>query len=163
MFAAPLTGWLGDLLPRKPLIVGCALLISAVNLFTGAVHSFDSLLLRHAVLGIGEASLGIYAPALLCDFYPQEDRNRILTVFYIAIPVGAALGYLIAEVVGAKFGWRMPFYISAVPGIVVALLVLLLVREPQRGESEKKVGRTAVAESVSPLRRGLSLASNPPY
>src|SRR5438067_2321435 len=136
MFAAPLTGWLGDLLPRNPLIVGCALLISAVNLFTGAVHSFDSLLLRHAVLGIGEASLGIYAPALLCDFYPQEDRNRILTVFYIAIPVGAALGYLIAEVVGAKFGWRMPFYISAVPGIVVALLVLLLVREPQRGESE---------------------------
>src|SRR5271168_2717266 len=61
MFAAPATGWLGDRFPRKPLIVGCALLISAVNIFTGTVHSFDSLLFSHAILGIGEASLGIYA------------------------------------------------------------------------------------------------------
>src|SRR5580698_9823207 len=59
MFAAPATGWLGDRFPRKPLIVGCALLISAVNVLTGFVHSFQSLLFRHAILGIGEASLGI--------------------------------------------------------------------------------------------------------
>ena len=56
MFSAPATGWLGDHFPRKPLIVVCALLISAVNVLTGLVHDFDSLLLRHAVLGIGEAS-----------------------------------------------------------------------------------------------------------
>ena len=72
MCAAPLTGWLGDRLPRKPLIVLCALMISAVNVLTGTVHEFDSLLLRHAILGIGEASFGIYAPALLADFYPAE-------------------------------------------------------------------------------------------
>ena len=89
MCAAPLTGWLGDRFPRKPLIIVCALLISAVNVLTGTVHAFDSLLLRHAVLGIGEASLGIYAPALLADFYPEADRNRVLTIFYTAIPVGA--------------------------------------------------------------------------
>ena len=106
MCAAPLTGWLGDRLPRKPLIVLCALMISAVNVLTGTVHAFDSLLLRHAVLGIGEASLGIYAPALLADFYPEEERNRILTIFYTAIPVGAALGYLIAEMVGGRWGWQ---------------------------------------------------------
>lgn len=163
MFAAPLTGWLGDLLPRKPLIVGCALLISAVNVFTGSVHTFDSLLLRHAVLGIGEASLGIYAPALLSDFYPKEDRNRILTIFYIAIPVGAALGYLVGEVVGARFGWRMPFYVSAIPGVVVALLVLFLVQEPERGASERPIAPMAPAPAEPPWRRGLSLASNPPY
>jgi MFS family permease len=80
MLAAPATGWLGDRFPRKPLIVGCALLISAVNVLTGTVHSFDSLLFRHAILGIGEASFGIYAPALLSDFYPEADRNRILTI-----------------------------------------------------------------------------------
>jgi len=163
MVAAPLTGWLGDLLPRKPLIVACALLISVVNIFTGTVHTFDSLLIRHAVLGIGEASLGIFAPALLCDFYPEKDRNRILTIFYIAIPVGAALGYLIAEVVGAKFGWRMPFYVSAVPGFLMALLVLFLVREPERGASERKPLQAVEADSRSTLRRALSLASNPPY
>ena len=138
MLAAPLTGWLGDRLPRKPLIVLCALMISAVNVLTGTVHAFDSLLLRHAVLGIGEASLGIYAPALLADFYPEEDRNRILTIFYTAIPVGAAIGYLIGEMVGGRWGWRMPFYVSAVPGLLIAALILIFLHEPARGASDAK-------------------------
>src|ERR1035441_10026738 len=110
MCAAPTTGWLGDRFPRKPLIVGCALLISAINVLTGLVHQFDSLLLRHAVLGIGEASFGIYAPALLADFYPEGDRNSVLTIFYTASFGGAVGGYLTGERVGARFGWRMPFY-----------------------------------------------------
>jgi MFS family permease len=139
MLSAPLTGWLGDHFPRKPLIVLCALVISAVNVLTGTVHAFDSLLFRHAILGIGEASLGIYAPSLLADFYPENQRNRILTIFYTAIPVGAAIGYLIGEVIGAKYGWRMPFYVSAVPGLLIALLILFLMREPVRGAIDNKV------------------------
>jgi len=163
MFAAPLTGWLGDVFPRKPLIVGCALLISAVNVLTGTVHAFDSLLLRHAVLGIGEACLGVYAPALLSDYYPPQERNRVLTIFYTAIPVGAALGYLIAEVVGAKYGWRMPFYVSAAPGLVIAVLVLVVLREPERGASEHASTRPSRKGSDSPLRHAISLAFNAPY
>src|ERR1700722_13041826 len=125
MLSAPFTGWLGDHLPRKPLIILCAIAISAVNILTGTVHVFDSLIFRHAILGIGEASLGIYAPALLSDFYPEEERNRVLTIFYTAIPVGAALGYLLGELVGSRFGWRMPFYVSAVPGFLIAVLILV--------------------------------------
>jgi len=168
MCAAPLTGWLGDRLPRKPLIVLCALMISAVNVLTGTVHQFDSLLLRHAVLGIGEASLGIYAPALLADFYPEDDRNRILTIFYTAIPVGAALGYLIAEMVGARWGWRMPFYVSAVPGLLIAVLIWIFLREPARGATDA-TSNTRVPHPSQPHRDGwdsthvLSLASNAPY
>lgn len=166
MIAAPLTGWLGDILPRKPLIVGSALLISAANLFTGTVHSFGSLLIRHSVLGLGEACLGIYAPALLADYYPEEDRNRILTIFYVAIPVGAALGYLAGEVLGAKFGWRMPFLASAVPGILIALLVLLFVKEPARGASDHDLASIARPIPANPrfgLHSALSLAGNRPY
>ncbi|HEY4381148.1 MAG TPA: MFS transporter [Acidobacteriaceae bacterium] len=136
MFSAPVTGWLGDHLPRKPLIILCAVAISIVNILTGTVHVFDSLLFRHAILGIGEASLGIYAPALLADFYPEEQRNRILTIFYIAIPVGAAIGVLMGETVGARYGWRMPFYVSAVPGLLIAILLLFFLKEPARGASD---------------------------
>ena len=173
MCAAPLTGWLGDRLPRKPLIVACALLISAVNILTGTVHSFDSLLLRHAVLGIGEASLGIYAPALLADFYPEGDRNRILTIFYTAIPVGAALGYLVAELVGARYGWRMPFYVSAVPGLLIAALILIFLREPVRGASDATPFELLHKKRVPHLSQShrdgwdsghaISLARNAPY
>ena len=165
MLAAPATGWLGDHFPRKPLIVGCALLISLVNVLTGYVHAFDSLLFRHAILGIGEASFGIFAPALLADFYPEDDRNRILTIFYTAIPVGAALGYLIGGMVGSHYGWRVPFYVSAVPGFLIAGLIFFLMREPRRGASDakpqlalgKKGARAAAKAHV------LSLATNGPY
>jgi predicted MFS family arabinose efflux permease len=165
MFAAPATGWLGDHFPRKPLIVGCALLISAINIFTGTVHSFDSLLLRHAILGIGEASFGIFAPALLADFYHEDDRNRILTIFYIAIPVGAALGYLIGGIVGGHFGWRMPFYVSAVPGFVIAVLIFFFMREPKRGAADCAPEQQLTGKQRAHATRAhvLSLATNAPY
>jgi MFS family permease len=164
MLSAPLTGWLGDHFPRKPLIVGCAIVISLVNLLTGTVHAFDSLLFRHAILGIGEASLGIYAPALLADFYPEAQRNRILTIFYTAIPVGAAIGYLVGEVIGSRYGWRIPFYVSAVPGMLVAILILLFLREPARGASDAAAhGEAQRPASGISFQTVLHLARNARY
>ena len=170
MLSAPFTGWLGDHLPRKPLLIICAVAISAVNIFTGTVHVFNSLLFRHAILGIGEASLGIYAPALLSDFYPEDQRNRILTIFYTAIPVGAAIGYLIGEIIGSKFGWRMPFYVSAVPGLTIAIVMVFLLKEPARGASDPhpdaqpKESAHSFSQTVrDSLRMIAKLAVNPRY
>ena len=144
--AAPLTGWLGDHFPRKPLIVIGAILWSGTNLFTAMVHNFDGLLVRHAALGIGEASFGIYGPALLSDFYGPEQRNRALTIFNIAIPVGAAMGFGFGGWVGQAHGWRSAFYVSAIPGIVIAFLILFFMREPERGETEHgKAGNRSAA------------------
>jgi MFS family permease len=136
MLIAPLTGWLGDRLPRKPLIIAGALLWSAATLLTAEVHSYDTLLLRHAAVGIGEATFSIFAPAMLADFYPEEQRNRVLTIFYMTIPVGGALGYLLGGELGQHFGWRMPFYVAAAPGVVIAAAFWLFVREPERGGSD---------------------------
>ncbi len=170
MLSAPFTGWLGDHLPRKPLLIICAVAISTVNILTGTVHVFNSLLFRHAILGIGEASLGIYAPALLSDFYPEDQRNRILTIFYTAIPVGAAIGYLIGEIIGSKFGWRMPFYVSAVPGLTIAIVMVFLLKEPARGASDPhpdaqpKESAHSFSQTVrDSLRMIAKLAVNPRY
>ncbi len=137
MIAAPLTGWLGDRFPRKPLLVAGAILWSLLTLLTATVHSYNALYFRHAVVGIGEATFGIFAPALLADFYPEIDRNRILSFFYLTIPVGAALGYITAGVVGSHFGWRAPFLVSSIPGMLLAVAFWIFVKEPPRGSADK--------------------------
>jgi MFS transporter, Spinster family, sphingosine-1-phosphate transporter len=159
MFTSPITGWLGDRFPRKPMIVIAALFWSGINFLTATVHSYDSLNLRHAALGVGEASFGIFAPALLADFYPAEQRNRVLTIFNVAIPVGAALGYLIGGTVGEHYGWRMSFIVSAVPGVVIALLIAFLMREPERGASQDEKAKLEKGTVLSLLKNKAYLSS----
>ena len=136
MLIAPLTGWLGDRLPRKPLIITGAVLWSLATLGTAWVHGYWTLFFRHAIVGVGEATFSIFAPAVIADFYPERERNRILSVFYIAIPVGAALGYLAGGTLGSRYGWRAPFFLCAFPGLLVAALYWWIGREPQRGASD---------------------------
>ena len=136
MLVAPLTGWLGDRFSRKPLIIGGAVLWSLATLATAWVHDYRTMYVRHALVGVGEATFGIFAPAVLADFYPERDRNRILSIFYLAIPVGAALGYLAGGQLGSVWGWRAPFFLCAFPGLVIAALYGWLGREPVRGSSD---------------------------
>jgi len=136
MLAAPATGWLGDRFRRKPLIIAGATLWSLATLAAIWIHSYHTLYLRQALVGIGEATFGIFAPAVLADFYPERERNRILSVFYIAIPVGAALGYLAGGQIGSHWGWRAPFLVCALPGFLVAALYGWIGREPERGASD---------------------------
>lgn len=159
MATSPITGWLGDRFPRKPMIVAAALFWGGINLLTATVHSYDSLNLRHAALGIGEASFGIFAPAMLADFYPDDQRNRVLTIFNVAIPVGAALGYLVGGTVGEHFGWRMSFIVSAVPAILIALLIAFFMKEPQRFASKEAKARPERAAIVSLLKNPAYLCS----
>jgi MFS family permease len=148
MIVAPLTGWLGDHFRRKPLIIGGAVLWSLATLGTAWVHGYWSMFIRHALVGVGEATFGIFAPAVLADFYPERDRNRILSIFYLAIPLGAALGYLAGGDLGSLWGWRAPFFICAVPGLAVAALFGWFGSEPVRGGNDHvkaNVNRDTVA------------------
>ena len=137
MIVAPLSGWLGDWFRRKPLIIIGAILWSLATLGSAFVHSYWSLYLRRSMVGVGEATFGIFGPAVLADFYPDRERNRILSVFYLAIPVGAALGYLAGGEMGTFWGWRAPFLICAIPGLVIAVLYMPWGREPERGAFDR--------------------------
>ena len=159
MFTSPITGWLGDRFPRKPMIVIAALFWSGINFLTATVHSFDSLNLRHAALGIGEASFGIFAPSLLADFYEPGQRNRALTIFNVAIPVGAALGYLVGGTVGEHFGWRMSFIVSAIPGAILAILIAFFMKEPARGASQHEKAKLEKGTVLSLLKNKAYLCS----
>lgn len=166
VLASPITGWLGDRFPRKPMIVAAALGIAAMNFFTASVHDYMSLNLRHAALGIGEASFGVFAPALLADFYAEDQRNRVLTIFNIAIPCGAALGYLAGGIIAARFGWRMSFIASAIPGALIGLLILFFMREPRRAEaSQGEADHNKAQQDKAHLDKAsvLSLTKNKAY
>lgn len=138
MIAAPLFGWLADRYPRKWLMFGGAVLWSLLTLMTAITYDFDTLLVRHTLVGLGEASFVAIAPAFLSDLFPEQRRGRILAVFYLAIPVGTALGYLVGGHLGQIFGWRNPFLIAALPGLALAF-GLLFVPEPIRGSQDSLV------------------------
>jgi MFS transporter, Spinster family, sphingosine-1-phosphate transporter len=139
MLVAPLTGWLGDRFPRKPLIIGGVVLWSLATLATVWVSDYWTLYFRHALVGVGEATFGIFAPAVIADFYPERERNRVLSIFYVAIPVGAALGYLAGGLLGSTWGWKAPFFVCSIPGFLIAALYAWIGKEPQRGASDHVV------------------------
>jgi MFS family permease len=130
--AAPLMGPLADRYSRRMVIVLGAFAWSGVTLLTAVTHSYFALLVRHTLVGVGEASFVTVSPTFVVDLFPEEKRGRVLGVFYLAIPVGTALGYLIGGYFGTRYGWRVPFYIAGAPGFLLAF-IMLFIPEPKRG------------------------------
>ena len=133
MIAAPFTGPLADRYSRKKIIILGAIFWSALTLLTAVTHTYWELLVRHTLVGVGEATFVTIAPTFVADLFPESKRGRIFGVFYLAIPVGTAAGYLLGGKLAPHFGWRFPFYIAAFPGFLLAL-ALLFIPEPPRGQ-----------------------------
>ena len=129
---SPLMGWLGDRRSRLRLAAIGVLMWSAATVGSGLAPTYAWLLLARAMVGVGEASYTVVTPSLISDHYPPERRGRALAIFYAALAVGPALGYLLAGWIGKAHGWHQAFFVGGVPGFALALLLLLL-HEPQRG------------------------------
>src|SRR5579864_1484226 len=135
MVAAPLIAPLADRYSRKWIMAAGAFVWSAATLLSAVTHTYHELLLRHVIVGIGEATFVAISPAFLADLYPENIRGRVMGLFYLATPVGSALGYMIGGYLGPLYGWRAPFLICALPGFLLAFAVLGL-KEPVRGASD---------------------------
>ncbi len=155
MIAAPFVGPLADRYSRKLIIVLGAIFWSGLTLLTAVTHNYTELLIRHTLVGVGEATFVTIAPTFVADLFHENVRGRILGVFYLAIPVGSAAGYLLGGYLAPQHGWRFPFYIAAAPGFVLALVVLLL-KEPPRGQFDS-IKETPERDSV------LGLVRNPAF
>jgi MFS family permease len=132
MLFAPLFGWLGDHWSRTRLASGGLVVWSLATAMAGFATGYRTLLSARATVGVGEASFGTVSPGLIADFFPKERRGRVLAWFYVAIPVGSALGYLLGGVLGVRYGWHAAFLLVGVPGLLLAIPIALL-RTPQRG------------------------------
>jgi MFS family permease len=148
MIAAPLFGSLGDARSRTRLLGLGVAIWSVATALAGLATSYASLFAARAAVGVGEAAYGTISPALLADYFPRERRGRVFAVFFAAIPIGSALGYIVGGLVDHYFGWRQAFFVAGVPGLVLAALALRLY-DPPRGAQDPAGGPASGTHAVS--------------
>jgi MFS transporter, Spinster family, sphingosine-1-phosphate transporter len=162
--ASPFTGWLGDRGTRKYLVAGGVALWSLATVACGYAKTYEQLLVMRALVGIGEAGYATVAPGMIADLFKPEKRGRMLAYFYLAIPVGSALGYVLGGWVAGSWpsfvspaalerlglaevpdpGWRLAFLFAGLPGIACAMAAVLI-PEPVRGALDGAAVESAAA------------------
>lgn len=139
---SPIFGYLGDRLPRRWLIAAGVFVWSLGTLLSGHASAYVPLIFFRVLVGFGEASFGTISPGWIADLFPPRKRNNAISWFYLAIPVGSALGYILGGWIAARHGWRAAFLFAGYPGLLLAF-VLFLLREPKRGAQETPVDAAA--------------------
>src|ERR1700722_1208903 len=151
---APVFGALGDRRSRPRLIalgVACWSLATALS---GFATGYLTLLAARASVCVGESPYVTIAPSLLSDYFPVRQRGRVMAIFFCAIPVGSALGYVVGGLVDKHYGWRAAFFVAGVPGLLLAALCLLL-RDPPRGmqDADAAEAKPATKSSGATIRK----------
>jgi len=121
---------------RRNLIAGALTIWSAMTAVSSLAQNFWHLLIARIGVGIGEAGCSPPAHSIISDYYPAEKRATALGIYSLGIPVGILFGFLAGGWLNQLFGWRVAFFVVGVPGIILAILVKLSLREPIRGMSE---------------------------
>jgi MFS family permease len=152
MVTAPIFGWLSNRMSRWVLIAISVALWSLASGASGLAGGFTALLITRLFVGIGEAGYGPSAPAVISDLYPASRRGSVLAWFYMAIPVGSAIGYAFGGKIADTFGWRWAFYAVVPPGLLIAL-VCLFMKDPPRGAVDM-----LEADAGNPIETATSLA-----
>lgn len=141
MLGAPIFARLAERYSRW-LIVGIGVILwSVASGASGLAATFIALLLTRCLVGVGEAAYGPVAPTIIADHYPVKVRGQVLAWFYMATPVGSALGYVFGDWVtkslfpGNPEGWRWAFYLLVIPGIVLGVWSLFM-RDPPSGQAD---------------------------
>jgi MFS transporter, Spinster family, sphingosine-1-phosphate transporter len=157
---SPIFGWLGDRFSRTRLMAVGVAIWSLATAGGGFARSLTQMLFARGSVGVGEASYAAISPALISDYYPPDRRGRVFAVFYLAIPVGSAVGYLLGGAIEQHFGWRAAFFAVGFPGLLLALLTLTA-PDPPRGINDAPAA--AREERGSYVHSLLVLARNRDY
>jgi MFS transporter, Spinster family, sphingosine-1-phosphate transporter len=152
---SPLMGVLGDRYSRRKLLAGGVALWSLATVGTAFAGGFYDMFFWRALLGIGEASYGIIAPALLSDLFAPKYRGRVMGLYFLALPIGGAIGSGIGGWFSHQNDWRLAFWVVGIPGLLASVAGLLM-HDPGRGASEgkatSKADRPDLADYLSIFR-----------
>jgi len=141
---------------RVGLISLSLLLWSAMTALSGLAANFTQLLAARVGVGVGEAGCTPAAHSLISDMVPRERRASAMAFYGLGIPIGALLGMIIGGQLNDLFGWRTAFFVVGAPGIVLALIVWLVLRDPRLSHAAKAL--RAAVPSVPQINARAALA-----
>jgi MFS family permease len=133
----PIARW-ADRGVRRNIIALALLLWSGMTALCGMARSFPQLAAARVGVGIGEAGCSPPAHSILSDYYPPERRGTAFATYALGIPIGTAFGIYVGGWMAETFSWRSAFLLVGLPGILLAAVVRLTLREPPRGHSETR-------------------------
>lgn len=133
---------LADRYSRVNVISICLAIWSAMTACSGLAMSYWQLLIARIGVGIGEAGGSPPSHSLLADYFSPRERSTALGIYALGIPVGILFGNLAGGWVNEFFGWRNAFLVVGIPGLVLAIVMKLSVKEPPRGYSEGRAPAT---------------------
>ena len=154
MVFAPVVSFLIARYPRTRIFALCVLVWSVATIGSGYAPSKWVLYATRFFIGVGEAGCLVIGPTLLSDYFSKEVRGRVLSVFFLALPLGGTAGYIAGGQLSKHFGWQNAFLIAGLPGFLIGALIWAL-REPARGDAEDPHH-----PKVTGLRPYLDLLSN---
>jgi len=131
----PIARW-ADRGSRRSIVALSVLIWSVMTALTGAARDFSMILIARIGVGIGEAGCSPPSHSLISDYFPPERRGTALSIYALGIPIGGSVGILVGAWIGDLFDWRTAFVAVGLPGVLLALLVRLTLREPTRGRTE---------------------------
>ena len=147
VFALPFGYWADRSIRRNVVGIGVSIW-SLATLLTGFAQNITHLIASRAVVGIGEASYYPAGTSLLGDYFPKHTRGRAMSIWGAGTAFGIAVGFIGGGIIAEKFGWRYAFFVTAIPGLIFAVLAFTL-KEPLRGAAEERGPRVATANASS--------------
>jgi len=151
----PIARW-SDRGTRTTIISLAVLAWSGMTAVTGLASTFSQLMLARIGVGIGEAGCSPPAHSLISDYFPLSRRATALSIYALGIPIGGGIGFLAGGWLDEFFDWRTAFIVVGLPGVLLALIVKLTLKEPKRGNFDEPVKANTPQPSVGQVLRFLN-------
>jgi MFS family permease len=140
-------GALADRVHRPRLIAAGLVLWSTLTAFSGVAKNFAQIGIARLFIGVGESAMAPSAISMISDMFPKTRRGTASGVYYLGVPLGAGASFIVAGILGPMIGWRNCFLLLGGLGLVLAL-VLLLIKDPERGAMEEQGSSAEQQESL---------------